>query len=128
MLGTVSQLSNIFIVFFAIGIPFSFAALVAYFIHQRRLAREQTLRLALDKGASLSPELMRALEQNLRASERSSYGGIFTCFLFLGLGLATILSSRGDPQLGGGLLLACMGLGYGVTSVLNARVAKETKK
>lgn len=128
MLGSINQLSNIAIVFFAIGIPFTFAGVVAYFIHQRRLAREHTLRLALDKSASLSPELMRVIEQNLKSSQPSRYGGIFTAFLFVGLGLAAMMSGRGDPQLGGGLLLTCMGLGYGVTTVLNARSAKEAIK
>lgn len=74
------------------------AMVVAYifwihFRHKTKLATQETLRLALDKGAELSPEFMKQLSDPEPAKDRDLRRGL----IWIAIGLAFALLSAGIP-------------------------------
>jgi len=65
-----------------------------HFRHKTKLATQETLRLALDKGAELSPEFMRQLSDPEPAKDRDLRRGL----IWVAIGLAFALLSAGIPD------------------------------
>ena len=109
-----------------IGIVFSFSAIMVatifYARHRGRQLRHETIRLALEKGQALPPELLRDAEAARRPRTDLSRGVIL---LALGAGTSLFLWTLGIRSWGAGLILVALGLGY-VVSHLLTRTGRET--
>jgi hypothetical protein len=105
-------------------IPFSFAAAATVLKHKRKMAREETLRLALAQGPNLSPELLAFLQEGARAPGQDGQGALpnaaFAASLLIGSGLLLWIKE----SLGMLFFFVCMGIGV----VLRAALAPPSRK
>jgi uncharacterized protein DUF6249 len=104
-----------------VGIVFSFTAIMVatifYALHRGRQLRHETIRLALEKGQVLPPELLRDAEAARRPRTDLSRGVIL---LALGAGTSLFLWTLGIRSWGAGLILVALGLGYAVSHLLTS--------
>jgi hypothetical protein len=94
-----------------IFIPITFFATIALVIwlivsfrHRGRADKQQTIRLALEKGAELTPELMKSISEPEPAKNRDLRSGLI--WLSLGVGLALCGLAVPDPS--GNALRGCL--------------------
>ncbi len=76
--------------------------------HRAREMRYQTIRLALEKGQPLPPELLREVRR--RSGRSDLQRGVI--MLFLGLGISAFLYVSHRHVWGAGFILIALGLGY----------------
>jgi hypothetical protein len=122
-LGTFSDVAIVTVVF---AVPFAFAALAIYLRHQQKMAREATLRLALEKGEKLSPEmlgLVKSTMQDRRSGQRELPSAVFVGCALIGVGCITELHGYGVM-----LFFGFLGLGFILRAVLTARQSAASEK
>jgi hypothetical protein len=78
--------------------------LVVSFRHRGRADKQQTIRLALEKGAELTPELMKSISEPEPPKNRDLRNGLI--WLALGVGLALCGLAVPDPS--GNALRGCL--------------------
>jgi hypothetical protein len=107
--------------FVALGVPLgaffmavAIVALVGYFNHQERKQRHESIRLALEKGQSLPPELLTPTR--LPRSDLAS--GIQLVFVGIGLSLFLWLLKPGHSFWAVGIVVLFVGLGRLVSHAL----------
>jgi hypothetical protein len=105
---------------FGTGIVFAFSALIVgiifYARHREKQLRHETIRLALEKGQALPPEL---LQGGARTQRSDLSRGVL--LLSVGAGLTLFLAVERHRGWGAGLVLVCLGLGYLVSHALGRR-------
>ncbi|MCI0517091.1 MAG: DUF6249 domain-containing protein [Woeseiaceae bacterium] len=78
--------------------------LVVSYRHRTRADKQQTIRLALEKGAELSPELMKSISEPEPPKNKDLRSGLI--WLALGVGLALCGLAVPDPS--GNALQGCL--------------------
>lgn len=108
------------------GLVFSAAVVLAamFYRHRGRELRHQTIRLALEKGQPLPPELLH--EPSGASSGRDLRRGVI--LTSLGIGLSLFLWSRNASSWGAGLIVAALGVGFLVSHWLAPRSVADAGK
>ena len=123
-LGNLQEVAVVGIVF---GVPFAFAALIFFLRHQQKIERERTVRLALEKGEKLSPEVLQVLQSTLQKQDNDRSGlpsAVFAACVMVGVGCIVELE-----QFGTMIFFFLLALGFVLRAVLSARErANENKK
>ncbi len=115
MHGTMSGLASVLVSAVVFGFTLAIVVAVLYARHRARQMRHETIRLALEKGQPLPPELLEP--PAARASDLAR--GVKLLALGLGLSLMLFLmEKRAWPV---GLILVALGLGYLVSHWLTGR-------
>jgi hypothetical protein len=87
---------------------FSMVAIIIYLVvsyrHRGRADKQQTIRLALEKGAELTPELMKSISEPEPPKNKDLRSGLI--WLSLGVGLALCGLAVPDPT--GNALRGCL--------------------
>ncbi len=78
--------------------------LFVYFGHRGRAEKQQTIRLALEKGAELTPELMKSISEPEPPKNKDLRSGL----LWLALGVALALCGFAVPDPSGNALQGCL--------------------
>jgi len=115
MEGTVAKLAPILVSAVVFGFTLAIVVAVLYARHRARQMRHETIRLALEKGQPLPPEL---LEPPLRPAGDLARG---VKLLALGLGISLMLFFMEKRAWPVGLILLLLGLGYLVSHWLTGR-------
>ena len=94
--------------------------------HRAREMRYQTIRLALEKGQPLPPELLRDAERHgrLRHGRNDLQRGVI--MLFLGMGLSGFLYLSHRRIWGAGFILIALGFGYLVSHLVGGGGGRES--
>jgi hypothetical protein len=110
----------------ALGVPIgaffmavAIVGLVGYFNHQARKQRHETIRLALEKGQPLPPELLAAT----RPARSDLSSGIQWIFVGVGLGLFLWFFRPEHSLWAVGLILVFVGLGKLVAHAVTSRAS-----
>lgn len=115
------NMQEILVPIFAIMMPVAIVFTVFYFRNKSREDMQKTIRLAIEKGQPLPPELIDSMNRNggYRSRERSIYSGL----VLLAIGASFIVWSYLDDgyihggKAGFGVLLALLGVAsliYGI--------------
>lgn len=78
--------------------------LFVYFRYRARADKQQTIRLALEKGAELTPELMKSISEPEPAKNRDLRSGM----IWMSLGVALALCGFALPDPTGNALRGCL--------------------
>ncbi len=99
--------------------------LVVFARHRAREMRYQTIRLALEKGQALPPELLRDAEHHgrMRHGRNDLQRGVL--MLFLGMGVSGFLFLSHRRVWGAGFILIALGLGYLVSHLVGGSGSRE---
>jgi hypothetical protein len=103
--------------------------LFVYFAHRGRHDKQQTIRLALEKGAELTPELMKSISEPEPPKNKDLRNGLI--WLSLGIGLALCGVAVPDPSgnaLRGCLAGAAFPFSVGVAYLVMWRYGVQTEK
>ena len=103
--------------------------LVVSFRHRSRADRQQTIRLALEKGAELTPELMKSLSEPEPPKNKDLRSGLIWMALAIGLALCGLAVP--DPSgyaLRGCLSGAAFPFSIGVAYLVMWRYGVQTEK
>ena len=121
-----NTLVPIFITGGAFAMTVAIVGIVAWANHRARELRHQTIRLALEKGQQLPPELLRDVERSVRPSSDLRRGIILT---FLGTSISAFLWLHGNRSWASGLVVLALGLGFLVAHLFAPRPqAQEPRK
>ncbi len=115
MQGTVADLTPVLVTAVAFGFTLFIVLAVLYASHRARHLRHETIRLALEKGQPLPPEL---LEPPARPGSDLARG---VKLLALGLGLSLMLLLMEKHAWPVGLILVALGLGFVASHWLTGR-------
>jgi len=96
-------------------------ATVFHFIHKAKELRHATIRLALEKGQPLPPDLLDGAADRLRASRPGSDLARGTKLSFIGVGLSLFFLFTGYAHWAIGLIVLFVGLGHLAAHGLTAR-------
>lgn len=117
--------------FIPILIPLGAFALTAVLVgmdqlakHRARELRHQTIRLLVEKGQPIPPDLLAEPAKKPAARGAASDLGRGVKLLFTGVGLAVCLYAVGQRWWPSGLLVAIIGLGYLVSHLVTPRQAE----
>ncbi|HSD68206.1 MAG TPA: DUF6249 domain-containing protein [Woeseiaceae bacterium] len=103
--------------------------LVVSYRHRGRADKQQTIRLALEKGAELTPELMKSISEPEPAKNKDLRSGLI--WLALGVGLALCGLAVPDPTgnaLQGCLAGAAFPFSLGIAYIIMWRYGSRTEK
>lgn len=103
--------------------------LVVSYRHRGRADKQQTIRLALEKGAELTPELMQSISEPEPPKNKDLRSGLI--WLALGVGLALCGLAVPDPSgnaLQGCLAGAAFPFSIGVAYIIMWRYGSHTEK
>jgi len=103
--------------------------LVVFFRHRARADRQLTIRLALEKGAELTPDLMKSLSEPEPPKNKDLRNGLV--WLALGVGLALCGFAVPDPDgyaLRGCLAGAAFPFSIGVAYMIMWRYGVQTER
>ena len=103
--------------------------LVVSYRHRGRADKQQTIRLALEKGAELTPELMKSISEPEPAKNKDLRSGLI--WLALGVGLALCGLAVPDPTgnaLQGCLAGAAFPFSLGIAYIIMWRYGSHTAK
>jgi hypothetical protein len=103
----------------AFSMSVAIVGLVGYFNHQARKQRHETIRLALEKGQPLPPELLAAT----RPARSDLSSGIQWIFVGVGLGLFLWFFRPEHSLWAVGLILVFVGLGKLVAHAVTSRAS-----
>lgn len=106
MQGTIAEVAPVLVTAVVFGFTLFIVMAVLYANHRARQMRHETIRLALEKGQPLPPEL---LERPSRPGSDLARG---VKLLSLGLGLSLMLLLMEKRAWPVGLILVLLGLGY----------------
>ena len=115
MHGSMSGLASVLVSAVIFGFTLAIVVAVLYARHRARQMRHETIRLALEKGQPLPPELLEP--PAARASDLARGVKLFA----LGLGLSLMLFLMEKRAWPAGLILVALGLGYLVSHWLTGR-------
>src|SRR5512145_3515202 len=115
MHGTMSGLASVLVSAVVFGFTLAIVVAVLYARHRARQMRHETIRLALERGQPLPPELLEP------AAARASDLARGVKLLALGLGLSLMLFLMEKRAWPVGLILVALGLGYLASHWLTAR-------
>ena len=102
---------------------------VTLYRHRGRADKQQTIRLALEKGAELTPELMKSISEPEPPKNKDLRSGLI--WLALGVGLALCGLAVPDPSgnaLQGCLAGAAFPFSIGVAYIIMWRYGSHTEK
>ncbi len=112
---------------------FSMVALIIWLVvsyrHRGRADKQQTIRLALEKGAELTPELMKSISEPEPAKNKDLRSGLI--WLSLGVGLALCGFAVPDPTgnaLQGCLAGAAFPFSIGIAYIIMWRYGSRTEQ
>lgn len=102
----------VFVTFIVFGCSALIVAIVFWGIHRGERLRHETIRIALEKGQPLPPELLERPKSRRTDLQR---GAILVA---LGLGISAFLALEGESSWGVGLIPASIGVGLLVSHAL----------
>lgn len=111
---------SIFITWIVFGFTAAIVASVLYTRHRDRALRHETIRVALERGQPVPPELLTDPRGSRARRSDLSYGVLL---LFTGVGLSAFLWSIHNRNWAAGLIFMALGLGYLVSHVLGSRTS-----
>ncbi|QDP00454.1 DUF6249 domain-containing protein [Thalassotalea sp. PS06] len=94
---------------------FSFAAVAfsfLYFAYRNKMALQETIRLAMEKGQNLSPESIEQILQSQAAPQKDFKRGILLVSLAVAIGLFGMLEGFDTTIIGLSLFPLALGAGY----------------
>lgn len=109
---------SIFVTWIVFGFTAIIVATVLYTRHRDRALRHETIRVALEKGQQVPPELLTDPQGSRARRSDLSYGVLL---LFTGVGLSAFLWSIQNRNWAAGLICIALGLGYLVSHVVASR-------
>lgn len=112
MLQIDSNVAGVVITAFMFVLVGAIVGFVVFAGHRAREMRYQTIRLALEKGQPLPPELLRDAERHGRSRHARNDLQRGVIMLFLGLGVSGFLFLSHRRIWGAGFILVALGLGY----------------
>ena len=115
MEGTIAGLTPVLVTAVVFGFTLFIVLAVLYAHHRARQLRHDTIRLALEKGQPLPPELLEAPSRQQNDLARG------VKLLALGLGLSLMLFFMEKHAWPVGLILVALGLGYLASHWLTGR-------
>ena len=95
--------------------------------HRRRVETEKTIRMAIEKGASLDPAMLdrlrgaSAADQEQDSPENTRRGGIITASVGIGLYLLSVFTGI-NKLMGPAALVLCIGIGIFVSAKFMKKV------
>jgi Domain of unknown function (DUF6249) len=109
---------SIFVTWIVFGFTAIIVATVLITRHRDRALRHETIRVALEKGQQVPPELLTDPQGSRTRRSDLSYGVLL---VFTGVGLSAFLWSIQNRNWAAGLICIALGVGYLVSHVVASR-------
>ncbi len=90
------------------GMPVAIVAVAAYFHHRRTKLAHETLRMMIDKGMPITPELvaeLRSKRPHGTGENPARKSGLFPGLVLAGIGAALLIAGHGGDKKGGWIVL-----------------------
>ncbi len=126
--GTGKHLVSIVAIVCTFGMPVAIVALAAYFHHRRTKLAHETLRMMIDKGMPITPELVAELRSkgpHGTGQNPTRKSGLFPGLVLAGIGAALLISGHGDTK--AGCIVLFIGVAFLVTWLVERQHQSNTQ-
>ncbi len=119
---------HLFAIFGSFGLPVAMVAIVFYFHHRRNKLAHETLRMMIEKGMPITPELVAELRSKRlfgTGQNPTRRSGLFPGLVLTGIGTALLISGHGDTK--AGYIVLFIGVAFLVTWLVERQNQNNTQ-